>query len=227
MNKKIIYSLLAIVAIIIVGYAMFGGKPTVNTSTNPPATTTFDPLNTTYTIEGKLISLVNGVSVMDVASGSVEKITTTVFGEPVRGDINADGESDAAVMLVQNSGGSGTFYYVAAAINSGGRAIGTNGILLGDRIAPQNISIASGTILVNYADRKPSDPMTTKPSIGVSKYFIYNGTTLTESRVSVGAGGHCGGNMLDAARCVAGYHCAPDPKSHLPFGDVGGICVAN
>lgn len=40
-----------------------------------------------------------------------------------------------------------------------------------------------------------------------------------------GPGGHCGGNMTTAATCGAGYTCAPDPNSHLPFGDVGGICV--
>ena len=227
MNKKIIYSLIALVIIIIVGYAALAIKSSSRTSPNPSVTTTFDPLNTTYNIDGKFITLVNGVSEMDIASGSVEKMTTTVFGEPVRGDINADGQSDAALMLVQNSGGSGTFYYVAAAINGGDRAIGTNAIFLGDRIAPQNISIASGTILVNYADRKPSDPMSTMPSVGVSKYFIYNGTALVESQIGVSVGGHCGGNMLHAPVCATGYHCAPDQKSHLPFGDVGGICVPN
>jgi len=44
---------------------------------------------------------------------------------------------------------------------------------------------------------------------------------------STAAGQHCGGNIANPAQCPAGYHCAPDPKSHLLFGDVGGICVAN
>lgn len=38
-------------------------------------------------------------------------------------------------------------------------------------------------------------------------------------------GQHCGGNIANPPQCPAGYHCAPDPNSHLPFGDVGGICV--
>lgn len=37
----------------------------------------------------------------------------------------------------------------------------------------------------------------------------------------------CGGNMMNAHQCSTGYHCAPEPGSHLPFGDVGGICVAD
>jgi hypothetical protein len=44
---------------------------------------------------------------------------------------------------------------------------------------------------------------------------------------TVGAGEHCGGNMMNAPECDARSHCAPVPGSHLPFGDVGGICVTN
>ena len=40
-------------------------------------------------------------------------------------------------------------------------------------------------------------------------------------------GEHCGGNMTTAAVCAASLHCAPTPGSHLPFGDVGGTCIAN
>jgi hypothetical protein len=36
---------------------------------------------------------------------------------------------------------------------------------------------------------------------------------------------HCGGNILNAPKCASGFHCAPVPGSHLPFGDVGGTCV--
>ncbi len=40
-------------------------------------------------------------------------------------------------------------------------------------------------------------------------------------------GGPCGGNIRNPLTCTPGYHCAPAPGSHLPFGDVGGICVAD
>ena len=35
---------------------------------------------------------------------------------------------------------------------------------------------------------------------------------------------HCGGNIANAPQCPDGFECVPDPDSHLPFGDVGGIC---
>jgi hypothetical protein len=37
---------------------------------------------------------------------------------------------------------------------------------------------------------------------------------------------HCGGNLANAPTCPDGFECVPDPASHLPFGDVGGICQA-
>lgn len=41
----------------------------------------------------------------------------------------------------------------------------------------------------------------------------------------VGPGEHCGGNILNAPVCSSGYTCVPEPNSHLPFGDVGGVCA--
>ncbi len=38
-------------------------------------------------------------------------------------------------------------------------------------------------------------------------------------------GQRCGGNMTNAPVCAAGLQCIPEPGSHLPFGDVGGMCV--
>ncbi len=55
---------------------------------------------------------------------------------------------------------------------------------------------------------------------------IYFGGNV-KAAPGVTAGGRCGGNTLHPPTCSAGYHCAPAPGSNLPFGDVGGICVAN
>ncbi len=47
----------------------------------------------------------------------------------------------------------------------------------------------------------------------------------TKSLTVLTGGKRCGGNIQNAPTCDAGYHCAPEPGSNLPFGDVGGICV--
>jgi hypothetical protein len=53
---------------------------------------------------------------------------------------------------------------------------GTNAIFLGDRIAPQSTVIEDGKIIVNYADRKPDEPFTIQPTVGVSKTaWVVNG----------------------------------------------------
>lgn len=82
--------------------------------------------------------------------------------------------------MTQESGGSGTFYYLAAALGSKDKCIGTNAIFLGDRIASQSTNFQNGEIIVNYADRNPDEPMTEIPSVGVSKYFKITGNQLLE-----------------------------------------------
>jgi hypothetical protein len=221
MNKKI--WLIVFVGLVVV--LAIGGKYLF--ITDKKSSPIFDSLNATYSVNGQSVSLINGKAQTPAAPGSASNITTMVFGDPVSGDLNGDGTTDAVIMLTQDDGGSGTFYYVAVAINTPSQgAVGTNAVLLGDRIAPQTIEIQNGQIVVNYADRAPGDPMTTQPSMGKTLYLTLTGTTLSTSTPMAGVGEHCGGNMMNAPICAAGYQCAPTAGSHLPFGDVGGTCMA-
>jgi hypothetical protein len=223
MKKKKWLIVFAVVVACVALYLLIGTR----NKSLAPTVAAFDPLNATYVVENQPVTLINGKAQSPIASDSAEQVLTNIFGQPAAGDLNGDGKPDAAIILTQNSGGSGTFYYVSAAINATSGAVGTNAILLGDRIAPQNITIQNEQIVVNYADRNPGEPMTTQPSVGITKYFSLDSSTLQEVSLMVGAGEHCGGNIATAARCAIGYHCVPTPGSHLPFGDVGGICVAN
>lgn len=107
-----------------------------------------------------------------------------VFGQKTSGDLNKDGKSDSAYIFTQSPGGSGTFFYITAEVASftstNASTTKTNSILLGDRIAPQNVSIVNGKIVVNYADRKVGEPMVAKPSVGVTKYFVVQNGLLVE-----------------------------------------------
>jgi hypothetical protein len=136
-----------------------------------------------YVIEKQEVCLNNGWLEVEAAPGSTTKIKTSVFGRPVYGDLNADGHNDAVMFLIQNSGGSGTFYYVAAALNVNGDFTGTNAICLGDRISPQNIEIRDGVIIANYADRKRGEPMTTAPVIGHSRHMVFNKNQLVDKEI--------------------------------------------
>ena len=123
-----------------------------------------DPLNATYTIEGKEISLRDGRSETPISRDSATKVRTFVSGKPVPGDLDGDGVQDAALILVHDPGGSGTFYYVAGAIDQGGRYRGTHAVLIGDRISVDGLSIADGVVTVHYKDRRAHEPMSMRPS---------------------------------------------------------------
>lgn len=132
-----------------------------------------NPKNTSYDIEGEHISLENGKAVL------VDK-TINYFGNELRTDINGDGKEDTALLLTVTSPGTGTFYYLVVAINKDGGYLGTNGALIGDRIAPQTTELRNGEIVVNYTERRINEPMSVKPSIGKSRYFKVVDNTLVE-----------------------------------------------
>lgn len=139
-----------------------------------------DYRNATYSIQGSLLTLVDGEATEMRGEGSSQSNTVTrIFGNETRGDLNDDGKADSAFILTQSSGGSGTFYYVAVAMqNAGGKYEGMNAILLGDRIAPQTTEIRNGILIVNYADRNLNEPMTTAPSRGISLYAYFDGENM-------------------------------------------------
>lgn len=63
--------------------------------------------------------------------------------------------------------------------------------------------------------------------LGIYYYWHNNIRTQNINLQNSGLGERCGGNMSNAPVCAKGYHCAPNPHSTLPFGDVGGTCAAN
>lgn len=132
------------------------------------STSTFDGRNSTFLINGQTVTLKNRVAESEAAPGSASKILTTYFGNEATGDLNFDGKPDAAFLVTQTTGGSGTFFYVVAAIKTDTGYKTTNAFLIGDRIAPQTTEIHSqtGELRVNFAKRKPGEPMTARPSQG-------------------------------------------------------------
>ena len=129
-----------------------------------------------YSIEGISVQLTDGVSVVEAAPGSSSKVTTRYFGNEFTTDLNNDGRDDLVFLLTQETGGSGTFYYAVAALNLEHGYVGSDGYLLGDRIAPQSIETSpnprhKNVVVVNYADRAVEEPMTAQPSVGKSAYL--------------------------------------------------------
>jgi hypothetical protein len=57
---------------------------------------------------------------------------------------------------------------------------GTNAILLGDRIAPRATTIEDGKLIVQFADRKPEEPLSAEPSVAVTKTLQVENGGLVE-----------------------------------------------
>ena len=164
MNKKNIIILTSISAVLILSIFVFLYKKDTGNNQNK----TQDFKNITYYLDNNPIKL----SDADIK----------YFGNELKKDINNDRLEDITFLYTKNSQGSGVFYYVTSAINSNKGFIGTNSIFLGDRIAPQNIEFNNGDIVVNFADRKLEEPMTTQPSVGVSKYIKFSNNSLIETK---------------------------------------------
>lgn len=157
-------------------------SPAVQSSMTHPTPTISDYRDATYQINGRSVTLKNGLSEIQIAPNTSSKLVTRYFGNAAEGDINSDGQPDIVFLVTQSGSGSGTFFYAVAALNVGTGYQGTNAVLLGDRIAPQTTVIDNGKIVVNYADRAPGEPMTTAPSVGVSKYLVFSGGVLHEEK---------------------------------------------
>jgi hypothetical protein len=142
-----------------------------------------DYKNAKYLIDGKEVTLVNGLSETPIAPGSATKITTRYFGNELKTDLNNDGREDIVFLLTQNMGGSGTYFYAVSALNTANGYIGSDGYLLGDRVAPQSTILSpnpkqKNVIVVNYVDRLSGEPMTATPSSGKSVYLKLDTKTM-------------------------------------------------
>lgn len=134
-------------------------------------------------IDGQKISLVDGYAEEETAPGSASRTVTRYFGNELYTDLNGDGKDDVAFIVTQETGGTGLFYYAVGAVATESGYVGTDGYLLGDRIAPQSTTLSQNhqhehVVVFNYAERSPDEPMSASPSVGKSAYLKLDTATL-------------------------------------------------
>lgn len=135
--------------------------PTNTTAPVPTASSglTLDMLkNATYhtPVYYRTVTLVNGSYSENSGAGafSVRMLDVSAFG-----DLNGDGQADAAVILSENGGGSGQFESVVAVLNQGGKPHQQSEAALGDRVLIKSADISSGVIHLDMLVQGPNDPM--------------------------------------------------------------------
>ncbi|MDH3673684.1 MAG: hypothetical protein OES46_21420 [Gammaproteobacteria bacterium] len=143
-----------------------------------------DPMNATYILEGEQVRLKQGRAETVIEPESASRVRTSVFGEPADGDLDGDGEDDVALILVNDAGGSGSFYYVAVAQNLQGKYRGGNAVWLGDRIDLRDIAIRNGLVIVRYLERSANESMTTAPTVARTMVLhLDNGRLMVRARL--------------------------------------------
>ncbi|MFQ5812502.1 MAG: META domain-containing protein [Anaerolineae bacterium] len=104
------------------------------------------------------------------------------------GDLNGDGVDDAAVILIENSGGSGNFRYLAAVINEDGAPVNVATQFVGDREQIQTISIDGNEITVEMLAHGPDDPMCCPTQQVVQTYALQEDELVQTSSEVVSPG---------------------------------------
>ncbi len=139
-----------------------------------------DLANATYNVEytpGGTATLTDGEYSEPAAPGSATMITVRLTDNVAYGQL--DGQEAAAVVLVSDPGGSGTFYDLAIVVNRDGQPVNIATAFLGDRIDINSLTVADNQIVIDMVQAGPDDPLCC-PSQQVVKTFELQGEQLTE-----------------------------------------------
>lgn len=187
MNMRLLGTVVGILVIGgVVAYVAFMGRAaqapidlSTLTTPLPIAPLPSSPLNSTIQIENTEVTLAEGSAETDIPDSSAQALTKVV-GEPVYGDVNDDGVDDAVFVITHSEGGTGTFYYVATALKSDLGYLGTNAVLLGDRIAVETVKVANGVIKVHLKTRGEGQSFADTPIVPETKYVVLMYPLLAE-----------------------------------------------
>ena len=114
-----------------------------------------------------------------VAGGSSRPRVTLLQELVTQGDLDADGADEYAVVLAENSGGSGSFVYLALLRPRGNAFINFATTLLGDRIQIKALAVVDGTIRASMLIHGPGDPACC-PSEHTERSWLLIGNQLSE-----------------------------------------------
>lgn len=140
--------------------------------------------NITVSIDNQKFELRDGVAERPAGADSAAANTVRIVGEPALGDATGDGKPDAALMIRNEPGGSGTFYYAVVAVDHDGSYRASNVIALGDRIEPEGIEFSNGHFVYRFKERKSGEPMAATPSMQTTVPIHVDAVT---DQISVGS----------------------------------------
>lgn len=143
--------------------------------------------NTTYTgIYEEPVTLTDGSFEGEpFVEGGASRPTVQLTDVVAMGDLNGDGIDDGAAILTESSGGSGTFYYLAALIDEAGEFTNVATTLLGDRTRIESMRIEEGTIVVELVTHGPDDALCCPTQEEIHTYELIDGALIDTATASV------------------------------------------
>jgi heat shock protein HslJ len=119
------------------------------------------------------------------AEGGASRPTVTLLEDALAyGDLTGDGRADAVVLLAEDSGGSGTFVYLALVAGTAGGPVEGDATLLGDRVQVASLMVEDNRVAVGMVQHGPGDPACC-PTQEVIKTFESRGGRLVEVSTEV------------------------------------------
>ena len=168
-HSLLIVLFLALIALLFVLLFYTLPKNTINPPIVTPHLQSFNFSNQTIMINGQKLTFVNGVY-----KSADQQETATIINSstnPVR--------NRAAAIVVDNPGGSGTFYYIYGAMSKAGRETYSQPVQLGDRIKIESVTVDdpqaedNGMITVKYLDHTADEAMADAPTQEVTAQFAF------------------------------------------------------
>jgi heat shock protein HslJ len=175
-------------------------------------------LNATYTgVYAEPVTLTGGIYQGPplVEGGAARPTVVMAPGGTAHGDLNGDGVWDAAVLLAENSGGSGVFTYVAAQLNQDGQPAPAGAVMLGDRVQVRGMVIGSQQVYVDYVTQGPDEPLCCGTLLVTSLLELQDGAlalveTIEQGNVSLE-------NLMGTNWMLASINGAPPVATDQPI----------
>jgi len=131
-------------------------------------------------VSQKTVKLVDG----KYEAGSGADYLLVTMADPIAfGDINGDGLADAALILGENTGGSGVFESLVVVFNQGGVPTQWADIQIGDRVKVNSLAIQGQQVVMQMLVSGPNDPMCC-PSLAETRTYSLTKGGLFLSRTA-------------------------------------------
>jgi heat shock protein HslJ len=118
-----------------------------------------------------------------VSDGAARPTAGLVGDFAITGDLSGDGNDETVVLLWSNSGGSGTFDYLALLDRQpDGTLVNISTVPLGDRVDVRSAAISAGELIVDVVQAGPDDAACC-PGEKLRRHYALTDGTLTATRV--------------------------------------------